>query len=155
MENVIRFHSKIFDSIEADGAVQLEAERKIRWFRRFDLQIKQDGRNVLSILDKGGLFRQHFIIQENKTDFKIELKNQKIIFFNGIKFEIKSNKFYPFKKKYAQVFVDELDVGNISFLSKFFNIKLQFTPSQELRDEYLQKVAILILFNIADLDGSE
>jgi hypothetical protein len=72
-------------------------------------------------------------------------------------YEIKTEKLYPFKTKYADVLVGKEKVGDIKFLNKIPNISLEFTPQLDLKmdEDKLLKICILILWKIADLDGSE
>jgi hypothetical protein len=64
---------------------------------------------------------------------------------------------YPFKNKYADVWMNSKQVGEILFEKKILNIVLNFHPTNdlELDENIVLKIVILVVLNIVDLDGSE
>lgn len=154
---MIKFVSTIFEHILVEGAATLKAERNFKIFKNFDLNITKDEKPLLSISTKTNLYKTTFSPVNNNTGYKIEIENNSKIRFDGEVFELKVDKLYPFKKKYAEVHIGDKKKGELLFEKKWLNTVLTFHPALDyyLDQELAIKISILILLNIADLDGSE
>ena len=154
---MLTFKSKIFEEILVEGIINLKAERKFKLFRNFELTIYQEENILLIVSTSINALDFKFEVNKNNTGFNIEILNQSEVLFNDQKFKIKVDKLYPFKKKYADIFINEKRVGEVVFQQKMLNIILDFHSNKDFTfdDSVALKIALLILINIADLDGSE
>ena len=64
---------------------------------------------------------------------------------------------YPFRKKYGEVLLNNQKIGDIILEKKFIDMVLNFRTCDDILINEINafKIAVLILLNIADLDGSE
>jgi len=154
---MIRFKSKIFEEITVEGLVSLNAERKFRALRNFDLKIHKEEKLILTVSTITNFLKVKFNIIHNLTDYKIHIENDTKIQFDNEFYELNVERMYPFKKKYADVSIDDQIIGEIIFEKKLLNVILDFIPKSnfDLKEETAIKIAILTILNIADLDGSE
>lgn len=154
---MLKFSSKIFEEITVDGLINLKAERAFKWFRAFDLKISQEDQHLLTISASTNFLKFKFSIPHNQTEFQITIENDSTIIFDNERFEIKVDKLYPFKKKYGEIWKDDKRIGEVQFEKKFLDIVLNFIPDagNEISKKTALKVGLLVLLNIADLDGSE
>lgn len=154
---MLKFSSKIFEEITVEGLINLKAERTFKWFRTFDLKISQDNKHLLSISTSNDFLKLKFSVPYNQTEFQIAIENGSTIIFDNERFEIKVNRMYPIKKKYGEVWLNNKKIGEVQFEKKFLDIVLNFIPdgSVEINEKTAFKIVVLILSNIADLDGSE
>ena len=154
---MIRFNSKLFEDIHVDGKLTLKAERKFKILRTFEMNIFHQEEFIISMSSLFCLRKTKFKINKNNTRFNINIISDSKIDFDGLLYEVKIEKLYPFKTKYAYVFIGKEKVGDIKFLYKVSNLSLEFTTLLDLKidEDKLLKICILILWNTADLDGSE
>lgn len=157
MNQILKFSSKIFDEIIVEGLINLKVKRNFKWFRTFDLKIFQKNKHLLTISSANDFLQIKYSIPHNETGFAIEIVNDRWLLIDNDQLELKVEKTYPFKNKYAEVWMNSKQVGEILFEKKNFNIVLNFHTTNEFElDEYkVLKTAILVVLNIVDLDGSE
>jgi hypothetical protein len=154
---MIKFSSKIFDEICVEGLINLKVKRNFKWFRTFDLKIFQENKHLLTISSTNDFLQIKYSIPHNETGFEIAVENDSRILIDTDQLELKVEKMYPFKNKYAEVWMNSKQIGEILFEKKNLNIVLNFHPTNdiELEENILLKIAILVALNIVDLDGSE
>lgn len=154
---MIKFSSKIFDEICVEGLINLKIKRNFKWFRTFDLKIFQENKHLLTISSANDFLRIKYSIPHNETGFEIAVENDSRILIDTDQLELKVEKMYPFKNKYADVWMNSKQVGEILFEKKILNIVLNFHPTNnlELDENIVLKIVILVVLNIVDLDGSE
>lgn len=154
---MLLFRSKIFEDITVKGLINLKAERNFKWLRTFDLKISQEDKHLLTIQTTTNFVHVKFLVSHNLTEFEIAIKNEATIFFDNECLEIRVDKLYPFKNKYGEVWKNDNKIGEILFEKKYVDIILNFIPEAniEINSKLALKISILILLNIADLDGSE
>ena len=154
---MIKFSSKIFDEICVEGLINLKIKRNFKWFRTFDLKIYQENKHLLTISSANDFLRIKYSIPHNETGFEIAVENDSRILIDTDQLELKVEKMYPFKNKYADVWMNSKQVGEILFEKKILNIVLNFHPTNnlELDENIVLKIVILVVLNIVDLDGSE
>lgn len=157
MNQILKFGSKIFGEIVIEGLINLKVKRNFKWFRTFDLKIFDEDNHLLTIATTIDFLKIKYSIPHNQTGFEIGVENHERVFIDNDKLELKVEKFYPFKNKYAEVWFNNKLVGEILFEKKAFNIVLNFHPAIdiELNKNEALKIAILVIFNIVDLDGAE
>lgn len=157
MNQILKFSSKIFEEIVVEGLINLKVKRNFKWFRTFDLKIFDENNHLLTIVTTIDFLKIKYSIPHNQTGFEIGVENDERLFIDNDKLELKVEKFYPFKNKYAEVWFNNKLVGEILFEKKAFNIVLNFHPAIDIewkKNEAL-KIAILVILNIVDLDGTE
>ena len=154
---MIKFSSKIFDEICVEGLINLKIKRNFKWFRTFDLKIFQENKHLLTISSANDFLQIKYSIPHNETGFEIAVENDSRILIDTDQLELKVEKMYPFKNKYADVWMNSKQVGEILFEKKILNIVLNFHPTNdlELDENIVLKIVILVVLNIVDLDGSE
>jgi hypothetical protein len=154
---MIKFSSKIFDEICVEGLINLKVKRNFKWFRTFDLKIFQENKHLLTISSANDFLQIKYSIPHNETGFEIAVENDSRILIDTDQLELKVEKMYPFKNKYADVWMNSKQVGEILFEKKILNIVLNFHPTNdlELDENIVLKIVILVVLNIVDLDGSE
>jgi hypothetical protein len=154
---MIKFSSKIFDEICVEGLINLKVKRNFKWFRTFDLKIFQENKHLLTISSANDFLQIKYSIPHNETGFEIAVENDSRILIDTDQLELKVEKMYPFKNKYADVWMNSKQVGEILFEKKILNIVLNFHPTNdlELDENIVLKIVILLVLNIVDLDGSE
>src|SRR5690606_23022783 len=128
-----------------------------KWLRAFDLKISQEDEHLLTISTTTNFLHVKYLVSHNITEFEIEIVNGSTIFFDNECLEIRVDKLYPFKNKYGEVWKNDNKIGEILFEKKYVDIILNFIPEAniEINSTLALKISILILLNIADLDGSE
>lgn len=154
---MIKFSSKIYEEITVEGLTNLKAERNFKWFRGFDLKISQEDNHLLSITRTAGFSKDKYSVTHNLSPFEIIIENDSSIIIDNDCFRIKADKLYPIKNKYGEVWINDKKIGELLFEKKLVNIVLNFIPeaNTEINSKLAFKVAILVLLNIVDLDGSE
>lgn len=155
---MIQFKSKLFEEIQVEGSITLTATRRFKFMRNFDLRILEAGKLLVAISTSTNFLKTRYTITENATGHQIDIENNSAINFDNIRYELKTDRLYPFKTKYADVQIDREKVGEMRFAKKgFINLHLEFVPepNNHLTPDALLKTSILVLLNIADLDGSE
>jgi hypothetical protein len=154
---MIKFSSKIFDEICVEGLINLKVKRNFKWFRTFDLKIFQENKHLLTISSANDFLQIKYSIPHNETGFEIAVEKDSRILIDTDQLELKVEKMYPFKNKYADVWMNSKQVGEILFEKKILNIVLNFHPTNdlELDENIVLKIVILVVLNIVDLDGSE
>jgi hypothetical protein len=154
---MIKFSSKIFDEICVEGLINLKVKRNFKWFRTFDLKIFQENKHLLTISSANDFLQIKYSIPHNETGFEIAVENDSRILIDTDQLELKVEKMYPFKNKYADVWMNSKQVGEILFEKKILNIVMNFHTNNklELDENKVLKIAILVVLNIVDLDGSE
>lgn len=157
MNQILKFSSKIFDEIIVEGLINLKVKRNFKWFRTFDLKIFQENKHLLTISSANDFLKIKYSIPHNETGFAIAVESDRRLLIDNDQLELKVEKTYPFKNKYAEVWMNSKQVGEILFEKNFFNIVLNFhtTNEFELDENKVLKIAILVVLNILDLDGSE
>lgn len=157
MNQILKFSSKIFEEIVVEGLINLKVKRNFKWFRTFDLKIFDEDNHLLTIATTIDFLKIKYSIPHNQTGFEIGVENDERVLIDNDKLELKVEKFYPFKNKYAEVWFNNKLVGEILFEKKAFNIVLNFHPAIdiELNKNEALKIAILVILNIVDLDGTE
>ena len=122
------------------------------WFKIF-----QENKHLLTISSANDFLRIKYSIPHNETGFEIAVENDSRILIDTDQLELKVEKMYPFKNKYADVWMNSKQVGEILFEKKILNIVLNFHPTNnlELDENIVLKIVILVVLNIVDLDGSE
>lgn len=154
---MIKFSSKIFDEINVEGSINLIVKRNFKWFRTFDLKIFHEDNHLLTISTTNDFLKIKYSIPHNETGFEIAVENDERVLIGSDQLELKVEKMYPFKNKYAEVWFNNKRVGEILFEKKLFNIVLNFHPVSDidLKENEALKIAILVILNIVNLDGSE
>ena len=154
---MIQFQTKIFEAITVEGFISLRAERKFRLLRNFDLYILANEETLLSISTSTHFLEMRYKVTGNITGYSIKIENNRAIQFDNQTFSLKVEPLYPIRKKYATVFIDQEKLGEMFFRKKGINATLEFVPVApgDINHETAFKTAVLILLNIADLDGSE
>jgi hypothetical protein len=157
MNQILKFSSKIFDEIIVEGLINLKVKRNFKSFRTFDLKIFQENKHLLTISSANDFLQIKYSTPHNETGFAIAIENDRRLLIDNDQLELKVEKTYPFKNKYAEVWMNSKQVGEILFEKKFLNIVLNFhtTNEFELDENKVLKIAILVVLNILDLDGSE
>ena len=157
MNQILNFSSKIFDEIIVEGLINLKVKRNFKWFRTFDLKIFQENKHLLTISSANDFLQIKYSIPHNETGFEIAVENDSRILIDTDQLELKVEKMYPFKNKYADVWMNSKQVGEILFEKKILNIVMNFHTNNklELDENKVLKIAILVVLNIVDLDGSE
>lgn len=115
---MIKFSSKIFDEICVEGLINLKIKRNFKWFRTFDLKIFQENKHLLTISSANDFLRIKYSIPHNETGFEIAVENDSRILIDTDQLELKVEKMYPFKNKYADVWMNSKQVGEILFEKK-------------------------------------
>jgi hypothetical protein len=108
---MIKFSSKIFDEICVEGLINLKIKRNFKWFRTFDLKIFQENKHLLTISSANDFLQIKYSIPHNETGFEIAVENDSRILIDTDQLELKVEKMYPFKNKYADVWMNSKQVG--------------------------------------------
>jgi hypothetical protein len=153
----MKFNSFIFEDILVVGQINLKAERKFKLFRNYEVKVFSGNDFLFSFYTVTKYLNQKIFPGENKVGFNIDIRNQSEVIYDHDIYNIKVERFYPFKKKYGELFINGEKVGELFSKGKIMRFTLDFVPNESLimnSEKYL-KIAFLILINIADLDGSE
>jgi len=147
------FKSKIHESIIINGDLSLKAERNFGWFGNCDIKIYSDARPVMSFHINGTsdrVFQVH-----NQLQFPFEIMTRSEAFSGDDHYLLKTNRNYIFSGKYGEVLINGNPAMKLQLKQKLFGIELTAEPlDADLESESKLKCALLILANIADLDGS-
>jgi pyruvate kinase len=154
---MIKFSSTISDEITVEGLIKLTVKRNFKWLRTYDLKILQEDHHLLTISTTTDFLQIKYSIPHNETGFVIAVENDKRVVIDDDLLELKVEKYYPFINKYAEVWLNNKQIGEILFEKKSLNVVLNFYPSKDLslNENKALKIAILVILNIVDLDGSE
>lgn len=154
---MMKFKSRMFEDILVEGIINLKAERNFKWFGNFELTVYDQVKELIKISTSTNFLKFDIEIKQNSTDYRITIPDQSRVIFNEDIFDIKVNKMYLLNKKYADILVNNHKFGEVIFEKKLLNTVLDFVPNKdfEFEKETYLKIAILILINIANLDGSE
>jgi hypothetical protein len=157
MNQILKFSSKFFDEIVVEGLINLKVKRNFKSFRTFDLKIFQENKHLLTISSANDFLQIKYSIPHNETGFVIAVESDRRLLIDNDQLELKVEKTYPFKNKYAEVWMNSKQVGEILFEKKILNIVMNFHTNNklELDENKVLKIAILVVLNIVDLDGSE
>jgi hypothetical protein len=157
MNQILKFSSKIFEEIVVEGIINLKAERKFKHLKAFDLKILNKNEHLLDISAMNDFLKLKYSIPYNQTAIRIQIENNNKIFFDDDKYELKLESMYPFRKKYGEVLLNNQKIGDIILEKKFIDMVLNFRTCDDILINEINafKIAVLILLNIADLDGSE
>lgn len=154
---MLQFKSILFEEIFVEGKLNLRAERKFKLWGNFELYIYKNNHLLLHIASVTKFLDFVLEIHSDKTDFNIAVVNQSKVVFEKDIYEIKVDRLYPFKPKYGEILINGKKAGEVLFKHKFPNSILDFIPDKNIFfDETMYtKVALLVLINIVNLDGSE
>ncbi len=154
---MLQFTSILFNDILVGGKLNMRAERRFKLWRNFELYIYKNDLLLLHIATATKFL--DFILEKHsdKTDFNIAIVSQSKIIFEKEVYEIKVDRLYLFKSKYGEILINGKHAGKVLFAQKFPNSILNFLPDKNISfdENTYTKIAILILINIANLDGSE
>lgn len=133
---MLKFKSKLFEDIDVEGAIKLKAKRDFKFLRDFDLSIFNKNDLLISISSRNKLLKTKYTLKENNSAFDIKILNNLRLKIDDYTYEVKSEKLYPLKQKYAKVYIDKEYIGDIIFIKKWLNIVLEFKPiNHESLDE--------------------
>ncbi len=147
------FQSKIYDDIVANGNISLTAKRDFGYFGNCDVKIFLADKEIMSFHISGS--KNQVSKLQNGLDFPYEMIGRNEAVSGPDRFRLNINRNYLFSGNYGDLAVNGNTVAKLRLKQRLFGVELTIQPENNLlNDETKLKSAILILANIADLDGS-
>ena len=147
------FKSRIFEEIVTEGPLMLKAERKFGWFGNCDVKIYLADTQTMSFHINGTTDKVSKVV--NGLDYPYELVSRNKAVSGDDQYFITNNRNYLFSGNYGELLINGQPKAKLLLKQKLFGIELTMLPLHgELDQDVKLKSAILIMANIADLDGS-